>query len=100
LPVGRDFPHPSRPALGSPQPPIQWVPGPGWTLPLPLPELLLRSLWQFFSVDLVCELCVRVICNASVNRVTPSRQTTAWFTYLLVTDNNIYGKNNVDCLRR
>jgi hypothetical protein len=24
---GRDFPHSSRPALGSTQPPIQWVPG-------------------------------------------------------------------------
>ena len=22
---GRDFPHPSRPAVGSTQPPIQWV---------------------------------------------------------------------------
>jgi len=26
----RDFPHLSRPALGSTQPPVQWVPGLSW----------------------------------------------------------------------
>ena len=28
--LGRDYPHLSRPVLGSTQPPVQWVPGLSW----------------------------------------------------------------------
>jgi hypothetical protein len=31
----RDFPHLSRPALGSTQPPVQWVPGLSWGIKRP-----------------------------------------------------------------
>ena len=48
---GRDFPHPSRPALGPTQPPIQWAPGsfpglkrPGRRADPPPPSSVLRSL--------------------------------------------------------
>jgi hypothetical protein len=50
--------------------------GPSWPvlglpLRLPLPEMLLRSLWKFFSLDTVCEFCVRVKSESSANRVSP-----------------------------
>jgi hypothetical protein len=56
-----DFPHPSRPALGPTQPPIQWAPGvkrPGFGVEHPLPssvdvkervELPLLPFWVFVA---------------------------------------------------
>jgi hypothetical protein len=112
---GRDFPHLSRPALGTIQPPVQWVPGlsrgvksgRGVTLtPHPLlvqwsrkgraiPLLPLWAVWPVQSLS----ACTRVRFTFTLKGRNPNCQKSvdiicAWYQFLAITVSRYFRYNN------